>query len=46
MDINLELLQQLPTEEEEAEDGLCSFTCGFSFVARRGTTFECDFTGF
>ena len=45
MDINLELLQQLPLEEE-AEDGLCFLTCSYSFVARRGTTWGCEVTGF
>jgi hypothetical protein len=29
MEINLELLQQLPAEAE-AEDGLCTITCGLS----------------
>jgi hypothetical protein len=43
MEINLELLQQLPVEEQ-AEDGLCYLTCSFSLSPPMPD--DCSFTGF
>jgi len=43
MEINLELLQQLPVEEQ-AEDSLCWLTCTYSFSPPMPET--CDVTGF
>jgi len=43
MEINLELLQQLPAEE--AEDGLCTMTCTYSCMATH-PLLRCDVTGF
>jgi hypothetical protein len=44
MEINLELLQQLPVEEQ-AEDGLCYLTCTFSCMATAPIEL-CKATGF
>jgi len=43
MNINLELLQQLPVDE--AEDGLCTMTCTYSCM-HTGLIEPCDVTGF
>jgi len=46
MEINLELLQQLPAEESEA--GLCTLTCTYSCMSS-GTLVgpsPCEVTGF
>lgn len=42
MEINLELLQQLPVEQ--AEDSLCYWTCTFSLAPPTPET--CQVTGF
>lgn len=44
LEINLELLQQLPAEEQ-AEDGLCTLTCTYSCM-HTGPIMPCDVTGF
>jgi hypothetical protein len=44
MEINLELLQQLPAEE--AEDGLCTMTCTYSCMSSGTYVGQCDVTGF
>lgn len=44
MEINLELLQQLPAEE--AEDGLCTLTCTYSCMSTSPATIVCNVTGF
>lgn len=43
MEINLELLQQLPAEE--VEDGLCTGTCTYSCLST-SVQEPCTFTGF
>ncbi|HEU5269230.1 MAG TPA: hypothetical protein VFU36_04835 [Jatrophihabitans sp.] len=44
MEINLELLQQLPVAE--AEDGLCTMTCTYSCMSSGTVVEPCDVTGF
>ncbi|HST46544.1 hypothetical protein [Jatrophihabitans sp.] len=44
LEINLELLQQLPAEED-AEAGLCTLTCTYSCM-HTGVIMPCDVTGF
>ncbi|HST46542.1 hypothetical protein [Jatrophihabitans sp.] len=44
MEINLELLQQLPAEEE-AETGLCTLTCTYSCM-HSAVAEPCNVTGF
>ncbi len=43
MEIDLELLQQLPADD--AEDGLCTLTCTYSCMAT-SPIMPCDVTGF
>lgn len=43
MEINLDLLQQLPAEEE-AEAGLCTVTCYFSCFSTSNHTITCTIT--
>ncbi len=43
MEINLELLQQLPAEDE-AEDGLCTVTCFVSCLSTSNHTIICNVT--
>ena len=42
MEINLELLQQLPAED--VEGGLCTITCMYSCWSTSPATFTCDVT--
>jgi hypothetical protein len=44
LELNLELLQQLPAEDEEAEDGLCVITCYYSCLSTGPGTIVCNVT--